>query len=288
MALIGSTGRRLGGLWSQLAVSACVLVAPPLLTAVGVTYFGFPLKNAPQPVLAADSAVATGTSLAVARAEGAASQIGALPSSSGMRLASLDIANNSGLAVEHIDPAAFAWPRAFPDRSLLYGRVDSFDERFGAAIGSPDTAPSEGGVRNEPENTARRPSMALRNKATGQSAIEGRLFVSSGIASVYSGQRTASGELMRPDTMTAAHRTLPFGTQVTVLNHRNGQSVVVRINDRGPFVRGRVIDLSPAAARALGIAGLASVSLTVGGLGGGELSRDAKLSDNGKKLSPPL
>jgi rare lipoprotein A len=87
--------------------------------------------------------------------------------------------------------------------------------------------------------------------------------------------------------MTAAHRTLPFGTQVTVFNRRNGRSAVVRINDRGPFVRGRVIDLSPAAARALGMDGLASVSLTVGGIGGGELSQDAKLHD-GKELSPPL
>jgi rare lipoprotein A (peptidoglycan hydrolase) len=106
-------------------------------------------------------------------------------------------------------------------------RVDSFDERFGDAM---DTAPTKEGERNEPENTARRPSMALRDKATGQFAMERRLFVSSGIASVYSGQRTASGEQMRPDTMTAAHRTLPFGTQVTVLNRHNGQSAVVRIN----------------------------------------------------------
>ena len=64
--------------------------------------------------------------------------------------------------------------------------------------------------------------------------------------------------------MTAAHRTLPFGTRVTVVNRSNGRSVVVRINDRGPFVRGRVIDLSPAAGRALNIDGLASVSLIVG------------------------
>ena len=263
-----------------------MLVAPLLLVAVGVTYFGFPLKNAPEAVLATDSAVATGTSLMVASAEGATSQIGALPSNSGMRLASLDIAVSSGLAVEHIDPAAFSWPRAFPNRSLLDERLDTFDERFGGAIGSPDTAPPKEAVRNEPENT--RPSTAPHNKATGQSAIERLLFVSSGIASVYSGQRTASGEQMRPDTMTAAHRTLPFGTQVTVLNRRNGRSAVVRINDRGPFVRGRVIDLSPAAARALGIVGLASVSLTVGGIGGGELSQDAKLHDNGKELSPPL
>jgi rare lipoprotein A len=282
MALIGSTGRRLGDLWLQLGVSACVLVAPPLLIAAGVTYFGFPLTNAPEAVLTANNAVATGASLMVA-STGAASQIGALPSRSGMRLASLD----AGLAVEHTDPTVFAWLHAFPDRSPLDKRVDSFDERFEGTIGLPDTSPSEEGARNEPENTTRHPSMAQPNKATGQSGIERRLFVSSGIASVYSGQRTASGEQMRPDTMTAAHRTLPFGTQVTVFNRRNGRSAVVRINDRGPFVRGRVIDLSPAAARALGIDGLASVSLTVGGIGGGELSRDAKLHD-GKELSPPL
>ena len=87
----------------------------------------------------------------------------------------------------------------------------------------------------------------------------------SGLASVYSGGRTASGEHMTAGAMTAAHRTLPFGTNVTVLNNHNGRSVVVRINDRGPFVRGRVIDLSPAAARAIGVSGLAPVSLTVAG-----------------------
>ena len=68
---------------------------------------------------------------------------------------------------------------------------------------------------------------------------------------------------MSSGAMTAAHRSLPFGTRVTVVNRNNGRSVVVRINDRGPFVRGRVIDLSPAAARALGIDSLASVSLSV-------------------------
>jgi rare lipoprotein A len=90
----------------------------------------------------------------------------------------------------------------------------------------------------------------------------------SGIASVYgagdghAGKKTASGERMNPSAMTAAHRTLPFGSQVRVTNKRNGRSVTVRINDRGPFVRGRVIDLSPAAARALGFAGLAPVTLS--------------------------
>jgi rare lipoprotein A len=63
--------------------------------------------------------------------------------------------------------------------------------------------------------------------------------------------------------MTAAHRSLPFGTKVRVTNHRNGRSVVVRINDRGPYVRGRVIDVTPAAADALGFSGLTSVTLLV-------------------------
>jgi len=69
-----------------------------------------------------------------------------------------------------------------------------------------------------------------------------RFIGSSGIASVYSDQHTASGEQMNSGAMTAAHRTLPFGTKVTVVNRNNGRSAVVRINDRGPFVHGRVID----------------------------------------------
>jgi rare lipoprotein A len=87
-----------------------------------------------------------------------------------------------------------------------------------------------------------------------------------GIASVYaySGSKTASGERASPGGFTAAHRTLPFGTQVRVTNKRNGNSVVVRINDRGPFIRGRVIDVTPAAARALGFSGLAPVTLEAG------------------------
>ena len=85
----------------------------------------------------------------------------------------------------------------------------------------------------------------------------------SGVASVYSGGRTASGERAGASGMTAAHRTLPFGTLVRITHRRNGQSVVVRINDRGPFVRGRVIDVTPAAARALGFSGLAPVTLDV-------------------------
>jgi rare lipoprotein A len=88
-----------------------------------------------------------------------------------------------------------------------------------------------------------------------------------GMASVYYGGRTADGERARPWGLTAAHRTLPFGTLVRVTNERNGRSVIVRINDRGPYVRGRIIDLTPAGARALGFSGLARVRVTVVGRG---------------------
>ncbi|HEX4408252.1 MAG TPA: septal ring lytic transglycosylase RlpA family protein [Xanthobacteraceae bacterium] len=89
----------------------------------------------------------------------------------------------------------------------------------------------------------------------------------SGVASVYgyNGSKTASGERMSNGALTAAHRSLPFGTMVRVTNNHTGRSVVVRINDRGPFVRGRIIDLTPAAARELGFSGLANVSVDVVG-----------------------
>lgn len=92
-------------------------------------------------------------------------------------------------------------------------------------------------------------------------------FAQSGIASVYSGERTADGGYARAGALTAAHRSLPFGTLVRVTNSRNGRSVVVRINDRGPFVRGRIIDITPAGAHALGFSGLAHVTVTVVGRG---------------------
>lgn len=81
----------------------------------------------------------------------------------------------------------------------------------------------------------------------------------------YDGARTASGERHDADALTAAHRTLPFGTRVRVTNLANGRSVVVTVNDRGPFVRGRVLDVSRRAARELGFVreGTARVRVTV-------------------------
>ena len=80
-----------------------------------------------------------------------------------------------------------------------------------------------------------------------------------GIASVYSsreGTRTASGDKLDDNALTAAHRSLPFGSKLRVTNTKNGQSAVVMITDRGPFVGGGVIDRTPAGARALGFSGL--------------------------------
>jgi rare lipoprotein A len=95
-----------------------------------------------------------------------------------------------------------------------------------------------------------------------------------GLASWYGGKfqgrRTASGEIFDTRQLTAAHKSLPFGTWVLVTNLENGRSVTVRINDRGPFVAGRVIDLSLAAASAIGLAGrgVAAVRLEVLPAGG--------------------
>jgi rare lipoprotein A len=85
-----------------------------------------------------------------------------------------------------------------------------------------------------------------------------------GLASHYGYRsKTANGEMMDPSAMTAAHKTLPFGTRVRVTDVSTHRSVIVRINDRGPFIKGRIIDVSTAAARALGIIGRGVATVVV-------------------------
>jgi rare lipoprotein A len=90
-----------------------------------------------------------------------------------------------------------------------------------------------------------------------QAGIETGVAIQRGTASWYGpgfgGRRTASGEAFNSGAMTAAHRSLPFGTRLRVVNEENGRSVVVRVNDRGPFTRQRVIDLAQGPAQALGL-----------------------------------
>lgn len=102
------------------------------------------------------------------------------------------------------------------------------------------------------------------NAAMTPSMGTGRSF--SGVASFYgneSGRKTASGQRFNENAMTCAHRSLPFGTKLRVSH--GGRSVIVTVNDRGPFVRGRVLDLSTGAARALGISGLGQITAEVVG-----------------------
>jgi rare lipoprotein A len=101
--------------------------------------------------------------------------------------------------------------------------------------------------------------------ASAEPSNEAGRVIQSGRASWYGpgfhGRRTASGETFNTNELTAAHRTLPFGTRVRVVNKKTGKSVVVRINDRGPYAHGRVIDLSRASAQAIGILGVGSVDV---------------------------
>jgi rare lipoprotein A len=112
-----------------------------------------------------------------------------------------------------------------------------------------------------------RPMLFASTLAIFSTALAASANAQSGIASVYSGGRTANGEYAHAGRLTAAHRSLPFGTLVRVTHKGTGRSIVVRINDRGPFVGGRIIDLTPAAAHAIGFSGLAPVTVTVVGHG---------------------
>ena len=113
-------------------------------------------------------------------------------------------------------------------------------------------------------------ALMLAMPAVAQDQIGGgETEIGNGTASYYgdelAGNRTASGERFDPDQMTAAHPTLAFGSKVRVTNLSNGQSVIVRVNDRGPFGGRRVIDISQAAAKEIGMhrSGTAKVSLTL-------------------------
>jgi rare lipoprotein A len=105
-----------------------------------------------------------------------------------------------------------------------------------------------------PENSSVNSSSST---SSGAIASEESTLVGEGKASYYAnrfhGKKTANGEAFSLSNFTAAHRTLPFGTSVKVINLDNGKNVVVRINDRGPYQRGRIIDVSPAAAKEIGL-----------------------------------
>jgi rare lipoprotein A len=107
------------------------------------------------------------------------------------------------------------------------------------------------------------PATSAQTVTPGGRRAEARRGVASFYAASLHGRPTASGARYDRGAFTAAHRTLAFGTVLRVTNERNGRVVYVRVNDRGPFHRGRVLDLSNAAAQSLGIGGTASVSFEI-------------------------
>lgn len=125
----------------------------------------------------------------------------------------------------------------------------------------PVVAPPSG-----PPSARRQPRPAPSQPAP---IVQGQEGIASWYGPHFNGRRTSNGETFNMYAMTAAHRTLPFGTMVRVHDLENGQSVVVRINDRGPFVAGRIIDLSYAAAQAMHMNGTALVRLEILNLGAG-------------------
>jgi rare lipoprotein A len=146
--------------------------------------------------------------------------------------AALTPAQAASLTAPDLEPFA---PREFP--------APSWENKFMRM--SPPVSPAHPGLL-----------ASAQNVQVGQASWYGPGFF---------GGRTASGEVLRPGTLTAAHRYLAFGTRVRVTNLGNGRSTVVRINDRGPFTGGRVIDLAHGAAQVLGVtaSGLADVKLEV-------------------------
>ena len=127
--------------------------------------------------------------------------------------------------------------------------------------------PPAAGTTTSTTPTPTVPSTTPPRTTTPAPIIQGEEGIASWYGYPYHGRRAASGEIYNMYDMTAAHKTLPFGTQVRVHDLDNGRDVTVRINDRGPFVEGRIIDLSYAAAQAMGMPGLAHVRLEILGLG---------------------
>jgi rare lipoprotein A len=125
-------------------------------------------------------------------------------------------------------------------------------------------------VCGEPSRASGKTASYGKNAKRAYSAENSSSGETSGKASYYwQGTRTASGARFNPGGLTAAHRTLPFGTRVMVTNRVNGKSVVVTINDRGPFIKGRIIDLSRGAAQAISMTGMGVAPVSIQVLGRG-------------------
>ena len=155
--------------------------------------------------------------------------------------------------------------------ATLAGCVQHTATERSASLGvSPQGSPEQAALQRRASVAHRRVAAAARKRTPFAKPAATKLAAltdsSVGIASFYKYEaKTASGEQFNPRALTAAHRTLPFGTRLRVTNVATGQSVTVRVNDRGPFIPGRVVDVSHSAAKELGMIdrGITKVKLEV-------------------------
>lgn len=149
------------------------------------------------------------------------------------------------MAAAMILPAASGGP-ALADESaaMIRGQQAEFAASFAALPAPVSNFDTPAGAVDIAEIAVPVETPTLRTLGSGVASYYGKRFA---------GRRTASGETFNPQQLTAAHKTLPFGTKVLVTNPRSGKSVTVRINDRGPYAHGRSIDLSRAAAEQIGL-----------------------------------
>lgn len=191
-----------------------------------------------------------------------------------LAVASGSIATADGTAVRDITDRALAEAPAEPtdlaDPAASPADVDVDDQVATRLRAAAATAPASAGDGNAEAGTTDQTAASTPAEPTARSVsapdrgdrtavAPGWTWRASWYGPGFHGQTTANGETYDQWAMTAAHKTLPFGTELRVTNQANGNSVVVRINDRGPFVAGRDLDLSKAAADALGFAGVATV-----------------------------
>lgn len=214
----------------------------------------------------------------------------------------LAVATSGPLAAQELPASGTLLPTPALPASLLHttsgNRGSSPPARVDLQSGSVSVAPSVSisnrgfTAQSATAHATPPPSPPAPSPSEGKGVVPDQVGYASWYGSRFHGRLTASGQVYNMDELTAAHRTLPFGTKVRVTDLGNGRSVVVTINDRGPFVAGRIIDLSRAAAEAIGLTGqgVAKVRLHVLALGDGRRIPVPQPVDSlhGAPSAPPL
>jgi rare lipoprotein A len=166
---------------------------------------------------------------------------------------------NSAVSLQRKIPVHLTYFTADVDDT---GKVTSFadiyglDKKLAAALFGDKTTPAQSG----PE-IKRSPQEANASAVPARNLDKAQMVAATWYGDEFRGSRTASGEVFNPDGLTVAHKSLPFGTCLLVGNPRTGKSIVVRVNDRGPFTEGMTLDLSAGAARAIGMRSTQKVSM---------------------------